>query len=108
TVTATYTITQADVDAGNVTNSATATGDSPLGGPDDITDTSDDGDDGDGNTVDDPTVVAISEVPSIEAVKTVAISNDVAPAGASLGDELTYTITVENTGNVTLSNVALT
>ncbi|MFC0605928.1 Ig-like domain-containing protein, partial [Winogradskyella pulchriflava] len=44
------------------------------------------------------------DCPSIEAVKTVAITNDVAPVGASLGDTVEYTITVTNTGNVTLDN----
>ncbi|WP_422107739.1 DUF7507 domain-containing protein [Winogradskyella sp.] len=107
TVTATYIITQTDVDAGNVTNSATATGDSPLGGPDDITDTSDDGDDLDGNTVDDPTVVTIAQSPAMELTKTALITNDVAPAGASLGDEITYTFSVENTGNVTISDITI-
>uniref|UniRef100_UPI00398C606D DUF7507 domain-containing protein n=1 Tax=Winogradskyella sp. A2 TaxID=3366944 RepID=UPI00398C606D len=106
TYTATYVITQSEVDAGGVSNSVVADGDSPMGT--NVNDTSDDGDDLDGNTTDDPTETSIAEMPSIEAVKTVAISNDVLPAGASLGDELTYTITVENTGNVTLSNVALT
>ncbi|WP_431158430.1 DUF7507 domain-containing protein, partial [Winogradskyella poriferorum] len=70
-------------------------------------DTSDDGDDTDGNTEDDATVTTIAEDPSIEAVKTVAITNDVAPVGASLGDTVEYTITVTNTGNVTLDGVGI-
>uniref|UniRef100_UPI0024902C6B DUF7507 domain-containing protein n=1 Tax=Winogradskyella eximia TaxID=262006 RepID=UPI0024902C6B len=106
TYTATYVLDQDDIDAGGVSNTATATGDSPTG-TDDVSDVSDDGDDADGNTTDDPTETTITEAPSIEAVKTVAITNDVLPTGVSLGDTMTYTITVENTGNVTLDGVAL-
>ncbi|WP_296386044.1 hypothetical protein, partial [Winogradskyella sp.] len=40
-----------------------------------------------------PIVLNSIECPSIETVKTVAITNDVAPVGASLGDTMTYTIT---------------
>ncbi|WP_179317464.1 DUF7507 domain-containing protein, partial [Winogradskyella undariae] len=104
TYTATYVIEQAAIDAGGFSNSVLAEGDSPAGTT--VDDTSDDDDDADGNTEDDATVTTIGESPSIEAVKTVAISNDVLPSGLSLGDTMTYTITVENTGNVSLDNVA--
>ncbi|WP_299098129.1 hypothetical protein, partial [uncultured Winogradskyella sp.] len=70
--------------AGGFSNSVLADGDSPA--DTNVDDTSDDGDDLDGNTTDDPTETTIAEDPSIEAVKTVAITNDVAPVGASLGD----------------------
>ena len=112
TYTATYVITQSDVDAGGISNSAVVRSEAPGGDTtdttDDITDNSDDGDDTDGNTSDDPTEDSITTNPSIELTKTSALSNDVAPTGLGLGDTVTYTLVVENTGDVTLSNVSLT
>uniref|UniRef100_UPI0015C6BF0B DUF7507 domain-containing protein n=1 Tax=Winogradskyella wichelsiae TaxID=2697007 RepID=UPI0015C6BF0B len=105
TYTATYVIEQAAIDAGGFSNSVLAEGDSPAGTT--VDDTSDDDDDADGNTEDDATVTTIVALPSLEAVKTVAITTDVLPTGLSLGDTMTYTITVENTGNVSLDNVAI-
>jgi len=105
TYTATYIIQQDAVDAGGFSNSVLASGTSPDNVL--VDDVSDDDDDTDGNTMDDPTETVILEEPSIEAIKTVAITNDILPEGASLGDEMTYTITVENTGNVTLDNITI-
>ncbi|WP_067248375.1 DUF7507 domain-containing protein [Microbacterium resistens] len=85
--TATYTVQQADVDAGSVTNDATATGNPPQGDP--ITSP--------------PSEVTITadQTPGIVLVKTADKTNLVA------GETVTYTFTVTNTGNVTLSGVAV-
>ncbi|MDH7913130.1 gliding motility-associated C-terminal domain-containing protein, partial [Winogradskyella sp. SYSU M77433] len=105
TYTATYVIEQGSVDSGSISNSVLASGESPEGT--NVDDVSDDDDDTDGNTEDDATEVIILEDPNIEVVKIASITDDIAPAGASLGDTVTYTITVMNTGNVTLDNVSI-
>ena len=102
--TASYAITQGDIDAGFVTNQATADGVDLVGNS--ISEISDDPDDATSDN--DPTTTLIPQNPGLEALKTYTISSDLLPEGPSLGDEITYTITVTNTGNVTLDNVALT
>ncbi len=83
-----YTLTQADVDAGKVDNTATAHG-TPPSGPD-VTDT-------------DSVSVPISAAPAITLDK-----QHTAPASNAVGAVVPYTFTVENTGNVTLTGVAVT
>ncbi|MEX3015486.1 beta strand repeat-containing protein [Gymnodinialimonas hymeniacidonis] len=95
TYTATYSIILADVNAGGFENTATATATDLLGNT--ASDVSDDGDDGDGNTVDDPTRIEISSTPSLEVEKVVTTPGLVAT------DEVVFTITARNTGNVTLT-----
>jgi large repetitive protein len=98
TYTATYTLVQADIDAGLVTNQATGTAKAPDGSP--VQDLS-------GGTTGDniPTDTALSAAPGLLVLKTASTAGlSVPPA---VGDVLTYSITVENTGNVTISNVAL-
>jgi uncharacterized repeat protein (TIGR01451 family) len=88
TCTATYTVTQADIDAGSVTNKATATGTPPTG-PD--VDTP-------------PSEVTIpgNQHPAITIVKSAT------PAMVSkIGTAVTYSFLVTNTGNVTLTHVTV-
>jgi len=85
-VTGTYTITETDMFAGEYVNTATATG----GYNDETVEATD--------TV---TVDVIDADPSISLVKS---TDDVAP---DLGETVTYTFTVTNTGNVTLYGVGL-
>jgi uncharacterized repeat protein (TIGR01451 family) len=82
--TATYTLTQADVDAGSVANTATACGTPPTGP--DVCDT-------------DATTTPITRSPAIEIQKTP--DTQLVAAGGTA----TFSITVTNTGNVTLTAV---
>ncbi|PZU46560.1 MAG: AraC family transcriptional regulator, partial [Microbacterium sp.] len=87
TATATYTLTQADADAGFVSNTATTTGVTPGGTV--MTDSDD-------------VVVPLSAEPEISLTKSGALASG---AAGVAGDIVTYTFTVRNTGNVTLSDV---
>ena len=101
---ATFEVDQASIDAGGLLNQATVTV-SSTGGQ--VSDTSDDGIDGDGNTVDDVTELVIDHDPVILVTKTASV-NDIGSDGNNLNDVITYTITVENQGNVTLNDLTLT
>ena len=99
-------ITQAAVDAGGLSNQASATASSP-GNSNDVSDLSDNGDDSDGNTTDDPTVTSITASSSLEVTKTAAITDNGGDGNTGSGDIINYTITVENKGNVTLTGLTL-
>ena len=102
TWTATYALTQADVNAGFVENQAKATGSNP-GNTGDVTDLSDD----DGTNDSDKTKKSYSPVSNQTLAK--AVTSKTGTAGAyAVGDVVTYTITQTNTGNVTLNNVVIT
>ena len=108
TLSATYTITQADVDNGSVSNQATATGSSP-GKTDDVSDVSDDGDDLDGNTEDDPTETDFpANNPSINLEKTGVFTDTNGNGYADAGETITYSFTVTNIGNVTVTGISIT
>ncbi|HMQ37536.1 MAG TPA: LPXTG cell wall anchor domain-containing protein [Micropruina sp.] len=87
TCTATYTLTQADVDSGHVSNSATATGTSPTGDPEEPTDITD---------------TPIPGDPSISLTKTAGT-----PSGNTAGSTIAYSFLVTNAGNVTLTSVSV-
>jgi len=107
TFTATYSITQADIDAGEISNLATVN--SKDGNDEVVTDDSDDPNeplDTDNNNdgePDDPTVLDTPQESSISLTKEATPS-----AFAGVGDIITYTMVVTNTGNTTLSNIVVT
>ncbi|MGD2205129.1 DUF7507 domain-containing protein, partial [Microbacterium maritypicum] len=88
TCTASYVVTQADLDSGGVTNTATATGTPPSGEP----------------PVSPPstTEVPVVPAPGITVVKS-ADTTEITSAGQTIG----YSFLVTNTGNVTLTDVSV-
>ena len=100
TVKANHTLTQAEVNSGSYTNQAAVTGTTPSGTPVNTPKSDDPGKPG----TEDPTVVPLTPAGSMTLSKVADNAADVKKAG----DVITYTLTVQNTGNVTLSNVAVT
>ncbi len=89
TCSGTHTVTQADLDAGSIANTATVTGTPPSGGP-------------------------IAPVPSntvtLDAVQAPIIKitkNSTTTFATTLGQSIPYTFTVENLGNVTITGVVV-
>ena len=102
TWTATYALTQADVNAGFVENQATATGSSPSG-TGDVTDVSDD----DGTNAGDVTRKNFAGSPGLTLIKTASDPADNDSNGVDAGDVITFTYVATNSGNVTLTNVSI-
>jgi large repetitive protein len=88
TCAATHVVTQADVDAGSITNTATVTGSAPNGNP--VTSTSSITTPGD-------------QKPKLTFAK-VALTGSY----SAMGDILDYSLTAKNEGNVTLFNATIT
>lgn len=88
--TATYVLTQADVDAGTITNTATASA-TAAAGTDPVSDPS-------------SATVTIAADPELTVVKSASPS---APADFRAGETITYSFVVTNTGNVTISQVGI-
>ena len=73
-----------------------------------VTETSDDNDDTDGNIVDDPTETLLSNTAGIKLTKTFSINDKNANGLNDVGDIITYSLNVSNTGNVGLSSLSVT
>ena len=102
TFTASYAITQVDINAGQVTNQATVTGQPPSGPP--VTDISDDTD----TTGSDPTITSLSPTSGVTLLKSVASVADLNGNGVTdAGDQIKYVFAVTNSGTVTLSNLSV-
>jgi uncharacterized repeat protein (TIGR01451 family) len=90
-----YTLTQADVDNGSVSNTAHVTAAATNGV----------------NVTDDSTATTtLPAAPSVSITKTPTLHSDVAgpPNRVDAGDTISYVFSVENTGNVTLTGVTVT
>lgn len=89
-----YTVTQADVAVGSVNNTAVAAGTSPTGPVQSNTDST--------------TTPTPTPDPQIVLTKTAVITGDADGDGhADVGDTITYTFDVENTGNIDVTSVSI-
>ena len=85
---ASYTVTQADLDAGEVVNNASAAADLPNGDP--------------ATPATDTATVDATPTPALDIVKT-ALNTGF----AAVGDTIDFDITVSNIGNVSVSNISV-
>lgn len=87
TCTASYAVTQADLNSGSVTNTATATDGTSTSAPDAVT-------------------INATQLPAITLDKTASVGDSNADGiTGDAGDQITYAFSVQNTGNVVLAPV---
>ncbi|MEB2782313.1 PKD domain-containing protein, partial [Algoriphagus sp. C2-6-M1] len=98
--TATYAITPADIEAGQVQNQASVSGDANGFTASDLSGSLADNDE--------PTIVPICQDPVIEIVKTGLFNDENADTFANVDETITYTFLVSNGGDVSLSNISVT
>ncbi|MDW8478658.1 MAG: hypothetical protein RML12_00665 [Xanthomonadales bacterium] len=94
TCTGSYTVTQANVDAGSVTNTANASGTRPGGGQVNAPPAS-------------ATATSSASGPAIQLVKTATLVDSNGNGLGDVGETVNYTLVATNTGGVTLSNVTI-
>src|SRR5690606_16445185 len=97
-----YAITQDDIDAGQVTNQATAIGTAPDQST--VSDLSDES----SVLENDPTVIELCQNPAIAIVKTGIFNDENGNECSDVDETISYTFTVTNEGNVSLGNVLVT
>jgi len=88
TFTGTYIITQADIDFGSFTNTAT------VNSTEGVSDTS-------------TFIQPLQQVPALTLVKSGTLNDDDGTPGVSAGDSISYIFTVTNTGNMTLTDITV-
>ncbi len=91
-----YIVAQSDVDAGSVTDSATATGVDTQGAQSEP------------SAASTPVIVpAVAAAPGVSLSKTATVDPAADQTGVKVGDRISYAYAVTNTGNVTLTSVAV-
>src|SRR5699024_6081757 len=108
----TYTLTQMDIDSGGVHNLAYGEGQDPQGDP--VRDTSSSnnplnpGDDGYDPDCPDCTYTPVPQSGDMEMIKEGNFNDANGDGVANIGEDINYSITVSNTGNVTLTDINVT
>ena len=94
TCTATYVSTLADFDAGSIENTATADGTAPGGSA----------------VISEPSAatVTVAQAPALSLVKRAETIDKNGNGVVNVGDEISWTFLVTNTGNVTITSIAVT